>query len=106
MSDIRKNIDPYTQSAFSFDNRAKRFVWDLTWALLFRTSPRPLHGWRSFLLRCFGAKLGKGCHVYPRARIWAPWNLYMEDGASIGDDVSCYSMGEIRLGKKVTISFP
>jgi len=46
---------------------------------LFRFSPRPCFGWRRFLLRCFGAKLGRNVHVYPSATIYFPWNLEAGD---------------------------
>lgn len=104
MSSILEGIDPYTQPSFSLKNRLGRQVWDIVYTLFFRTSPRPLHAWRSFLLRCFGAKIGKDCHVYPKAKIWAPWNLVMEDHAGMADDVNCYSMAVISLGKKVVVS--
>ena len=104
MSVILKNIDPYTQPSFSVKNRLLRLVWAIVYVLFFQTSPRPFHAWRSFLLRCFGAKIGKGCHIYPKARIWAPWNLVMADYAGMADDVNCYSMAVVSLGKKVVVS--
>lgn len=104
MTAVLKNVDPYTQPSFSLQNRLARIAWGIVYTLLFRTSPRPLHSWRSFLLRFFGAKLGKGCHVYPKAQIWAPWNLVMADYAGIADDVNCYSIAVVSLGKKVVVS--
>lgn len=104
MSVILKDIDPYTQPSFSLKNRLARLVWAIVYTLFFQTSPRPFHAWRAFLLRCFGAKLGKGCHVYPKAKIWAPWNLVMEDHAGMADNVNCYSIAVISLGKKVVVS--
>jgi len=63
-----------------------------------------MHGWRAFILRCFGAKTGKGCHIYPKASIWAPWNLEIGDHASLADDVICSSMAKITIGKYAVIS--
>ena len=51
--------DPYLRPAFSFGDRLRRQSWNICWALLYRTSPRPLHSWRSFLLRQFGAAMGR-----------------------------------------------
>lgn len=98
------NIDTHTGASFSFQNRLARVVWNVTYTLLFRCSPRPLHNWRSFLLRCFGAKVGKGVHVYPNARIWAPWNLIIGDESGVGNGATLYSQGRISLGKRVVIS--
>lgn len=69
-----------------------------------RPSPRLPHGWQRFLLRLFGAKIGKGVHVDPGARVWAPWNLEMADHSSLADDVDCYSVERIRLGEHAVAS--
>jgi putative colanic acid biosynthesis acetyltransferase WcaF len=96
--------DPAVQPSFSVGNRVRRTIWNLTYAILFRPSPRPLHAWRAFLLRLFGAQIGRGCHVYPKVRIWAPWNLVVEDLAGVADDVTLYSMGKITLGERCVVS--
>src|SRR5262249_45626900 len=69
--------DPIGDSPHSLGNRLGRVLWAFTYTLLFRLSPRPLHRWRNLLLRLFGAKLHPTSRVYPRARVWAPWNLVM-----------------------------
>jgi putative colanic acid biosynthesis acetyltransferase WcaF len=56
------------------------------------------------VLRAFGARIGRHCHVYPSVRIWAPWNLEMGDQACLGRGVICYSMGTISLGPRVVVS--
>jgi putative colanic acid biosynthesis acetyltransferase WcaF len=58
--------------------------------LLMRPTPPPLHSWRCWLLRCFGACIAPGCHIYSDARIWAPWNLEMAAKACLGPRVICY----------------
>ena len=86
-----QTADPYLKPSFSLPNRVRRQAWSVCCALLFRTSPRPFHSWRAFLLRCFGAQLGPSCHFYPKARIWAPWNLVCADGVSLGDEAEIYN---------------
>ncbi len=90
--------------SFSMENRVARVAWGIVWGLLGRLSPRPLHAWRRFLLRCFGAEVGRGVHVYPRVRIWAPWNLEIGDLTGIGDGAILYSQGRIVIGQRVVIS--
>lgn len=79
-------------------------LWAAVYWPLFRLSPRPFHGWRSTLLRMFGARLGPNCHVYPGARIWAPWNLVCEDAVGIADGAVIYSAARIHLGSHSVIS--
>jgi putative colanic acid biosynthesis acetyltransferase WcaF len=102
--EITSNLDPYLKPAFSLRNRLARLLWGAVQATLFRWSPRPLHGWRTWLLRCFGARLGAGCHIYPRARIWAPWNLECESVVCIGDEAIVYNPALLRIGSHAIVS--
>jgi putative colanic acid biosynthesis acetyltransferase WcaF len=85
--------------------KALRQVWVVVYTVAFRSTPRGLlNGWRRFLLRAFGATIGKGCRIAPSCFVWAPWNLEMGDYSTLGDDVDCYSMNKIRIGSKVAVS--
>ena len=88
---------PNCSSAHSRSNQAARLLWGAVWLLLFRPSPRLFHGWRRFLLRLFGARIGTGSHVYPAARIWAPWNLEMGCTAAIADGAFIYNPDLVTL---------
>ena len=85
-------------------NRLGRVAWGLVRATLYRWSPKPLHRWRCFLLRCFGADIAAGAHPYPRARIWGPWNLTMAARSGLADDVDCYCVARITIGVDATVS--
>lgn len=82
---------------------AGRVLWGLC-RPLFRFSPRPLWGWRRFLLRLFGAEVGKQVNILPSVHIFIPWNLEIDDWSSIGFDALIYNLGPVHIGKKVTIS--
>ena len=82
---------------------AGRALWTLC-SPLFRWSPRPLWGWRRFLLRLFGAKIGKGVHFTPSCRVFIPWNLEIGSWSSVGFETIIYNLGEIIIGEHVTIS--
>lgn len=97
-------VHPSQRPSFSLGNRMARLAWGVTAALLFRLSPRPMHAWRALLLRSFGAKLGKGVHVYPKAKIWAPWNLVCADFAGIGDGAEIYNPAPMHFGEFCVIS--
>lgn len=97
-------IDPYLVPAFPFADRACRLLWSVCYVVLYRTSPRPMHAWRSFLLRLFGARLGPKCHFYPRGKVWAPWNLTCDEAACLGDDAEIYNPAPVHLGSHAIIS--
>lgn len=93
------------RSGFTAGDKLRRFAWELVWLLAFRPTPRwALHGWRRFLLRAFGARIGTGCRIAPSCRVWAPWNLSMGAFSALGDGVDCYSMDRITIGSKVAVS--
>jgi putative colanic acid biosynthesis acetyltransferase WcaF len=96
--------DPYLRPAFAASDRARRLVWNVCRALLYRPSPRPMHGWRAFLLRCFGAKLGPGCIFYPASKVWAPWNLECADSVVAADGVEIYNPAPMRFGSHAILS--
>lgn len=97
-------LDPYLAASTSLGSRVGRGLWGLVHLLLFRPSPRPAHAWRAMLLRLFGARLGPHCHVYPAARIWAPWNLVCEDAVCIADEAVVYNPATVLLRSHCVIS--
>jgi len=96
--------DPYLRASFSLQNRGLRAVWGLTYLLLFFPSPRPFHTWRAFLLRLFGARLGPKCRIYPRATIWAPWNLVCADAVVVANGAIIYNPAIVEIGSHAVIS--
>jgi putative colanic acid biosynthesis acetyltransferase WcaF len=96
--------DPYLRPAFSSSNRVRRVIWNFCRVLLYRTSPRPLHSWRSFLLRCFGATMGPNCHFYPGSKVWAPWNLTCADQVTAADGAEIYNPAPITFGSHAILS--
>lgn len=93
-----------TRAHVTFRLRARRFVWNIVWLLLYRPSPRPFHAWRRWLLRAFGARIAAGANPYASVRIWAPWNLTMEAGSCLGDAVDCYCVAPVTIGAHATVS--
>jgi putative colanic acid biosynthesis acetyltransferase WcaF len=98
------NADPYLRASFPLSNKLRRLVWNLCWLLFYRLSPRPLHAWRAFLLRAFGAKMGPNCHFYPGARIWAPWNLHCADQVTAADGAEIYNPAPMSFGSHAIVS--
>ena len=85
-------------------NKLLRFLWQLIYWGFFRPTPTHLHFWRTYLLRCFGAKIAPKAHVYPSAKVWAPWNLVMGIGSCLAENVDCYNVALVALGDGTTVS--
>ena len=93
-----------TKEKVSRRNRIRRAIWNTSWALLGSTSPTALHSWRCCLARIFGATIKHGVHIYPHVKIWAPWNLMMENRSCLANGVGCYNVAPITIGEDVVIS--
>jgi putative colanic acid biosynthesis acetyltransferase WcaF len=79
-------------------------LWWMVQSTLFSRSPQVLYGWRRFLLRLFGCRVGKGVLVRPSAEITYPWKVSIGDYSWIGDHVTLYSLGEIHIGANAVVS--
>jgi putative colanic acid biosynthesis acetyltransferase WcaF len=103
MTDIKEKSslgDP----VFSLSNKIIRVLWAIVYNCLFRFSPTSLFRYRAFILRLFGAKLGKGINIYPSVNIWLPSNLKMSSGSSLAPNVKIYNQGDIAIGCNTIIS--
>lgn len=96
--------DFYSEPTYSLANRAMRAVWILAWSVLYWPSPRPMHAWRRFLLRLFGARIGAGCRIYPNVRVWWPAHLECGELVTIADGVTVYNQHRIRIGTRAVVS--
>ena len=79
-------------------------LWWLVQSTLFAWSPQFMFGWRRFLLRLFGAKIGKKVLIRASVHVTYPWKLSIGDYSWIGDDVELYTLGNIEIGAHVVIS--
>lgn len=79
-------------------------LWWLVQALFFKTSLQFMYGWRRWLLKLFGAQIGKNVMLRPSMHIQFPWKVSIGDDSWIGDGVVLYSLGEIKIGENVVIS--
>lgn len=81
-----------------------RLLWEILRFPFFTCTPRLFWGWRRFVLRAFGAKIGRDVRLHPTVRIAVPWNLEIGDHVGIGENVVLYALGHITIGERATIS--
>ena len=99
------NLKNY-KNRHSLRSKVVRVAWNVTWALLFRPTPRGnlFRPWRIALLKLFGARVKWTSNVLPSCRIWQPWKLTMGDYACLSENVDCYTVDEIIIGNQATVS--
>lgn len=91
-------------SPWTFREKALRAVWMVVRAAFFRTSWHNWYAYRRWLLRLFGARIGRRVNIRPSVHIEIPWLLEMHDYSTLGDHAIIYNLGPIRIGKRVTVS--
>jgi len=85
-------------------NALKRFLWLYVNAVFFKTSLLPFSGLKVFLLRLFGARVGKNVTIKPCVNIKYPWFLTIGDETWIGENVWIDCLVMITIGQNVCLS--
>ena len=80
-----------------------KLIWEFFGKPLF-SSCFPGTYWRKFILRIFGAKIGKGGKLKINIKISEPWNLSIGDYCWIGEDVWIDNIAQVNIGNRVCIS--
>lgn len=82
----------------------KQLLWYFVNVFFFINPAFPFIGFKIFLLRCFGAKIGKGVIIKPNVNIKYPWKLIIGNFVWIGEKVWIDNLAEIKIGNNVCIS--
>lgn len=94
-----RNVSPYSRR-----EKVLRVLWGVVQGTLFRWSLHPAYRFRAFLLRLFGARVGKNVRVRRSVRIEIPWNLQLGDDVSVGDGATLYCLGPVEIGARSFVS--
>ncbi|MBO9635717.1 MAG: putative colanic acid biosynthesis acetyltransferase [Chitinophagaceae bacterium] len=85
-------------------SRIKQFCWYFVNVLFFINPLNPSTGLKRWLLKLFGAKLGKGIVIKPGVNIKYPWKLSVGDHSWIGEKVWIDNLAAIHIGANACIS--
>ena len=94
-----------SRSAFTKKTKIKLAIWLFIQGTLFRLTPQKLNKFRLWLLNIFGADIQMNCFVHPKATIYMPWNLTMENNSAIDFDTLIYCLDKVVIGDFVSISY-
>lgn len=105
-SDIKKvDFATYRQGNYKpGGTRVKRLLWYCINALVFKSYLLPLSGVKCFLLRLFGAQIGKQVVIKPNVNIKYPWKLEIGDHCWIGEEVWIDNLATVILENHVCLS--
>jgi putative colanic acid biosynthesis acetyltransferase WcaF len=64
----------------------------------------PISSLKVFVLKLFGAKIGKNVNIKPKVNIKYPWKLTIGDYTWIGEHVWIDNLDDVRIGKNCCLS--
>lgn len=98
-------LDTFSNSDFDKDaNIVKRILWFFLHAIFFESSWMHFISVKRFLLKAFGAKIGKGLIIKPSVRIKFPWKLKIGDHVWLGEGCWIDNLDHVKIGNNVCIS--
>ena len=100
-------VDLSRYSPGHFDRGAgvlKEALWIVVSLVLFRLCPFSFSALKCFILRAFGAQVGKNVTIKPQVKITFPWKLTVGDHVWFGEECWLLNLEHISIGSHVCIS--
>ncbi|PNW53110.1 UNVERIFIED_CONTAM: colanic acid biosynthesis acetyltransferase WcaF [Euhalothece sp. KZN 001] len=82
----------------------KQLFWYFIGCPLVRSYWLPVSGFKVFLLRLFGAKIGEGVRIKPGVLIKFPWRLSVGDYVWLGENLWIDNLAEVTIESHVCLS--
>jgi putative colanic acid biosynthesis acetyltransferase WcaF len=101
---MKTDLSSYHNSWYKPGPVLKRFFWHYVNTIIFKSGLFPFYGLKIFLLRCFGAKVGKGVFIKPFVNIKYPWFLMIGNFVWIGENVWIDNLANVVIGNNVCLS--
>jgi putative colanic acid biosynthesis acetyltransferase WcaF len=97
-------LNTYNNNWYNPGNVVKRALWYWFNAVFFKKSWNPGSSHKRFLLRLFGASVGKGVVIKPCVNIKYPWLLTIGNYTWIGENVWIDNLGKVTIGNNCCLS--
>jgi len=105
MQNNKTDLSKYNNSEYNpGKNAVVRILWYFINVLFFINPLNPISSLKVFLLKIFGAKIGKGVNIKPSVNIKYPWRLKIGDYSWIGENVWIDNLANVEIGKNCCIS--
>lgn len=98
------DLEHFSNNTYRPGSLFKRMAWHYCNAIFLKTGIFPFYGLKVFLLRLFGAKIGRGVLIKPYVNIKYPWFLEVGDHVWIGEGAWIDNLARVQIGDHVCIS--
>jgi putative colanic acid biosynthesis acetyltransferase WcaF len=85
-------------------SKLTQLIWYLISAVAYEGSLFPVYRSKIWVLRVFGAQIGRGVVIKPKVYIKYPWNLEVGNDVWIGEGVRIDNLALVKLGSNVCVS--
>jgi putative colanic acid biosynthesis acetyltransferase WcaF len=104
-SERKVDLNIYDNSWYSPKaGRIKQTLWYFVNALFFINPLNPFSGIKVFLLKLFGAKLGRKVLIKPAVSVKYPWLLEIGDHSWVGEQVWIDNLVKVKIGRNCCLS--
>ena len=101
---MKVDLSKYNNSFYNQGSFLKRTTWYFVNLFILKSGIFPFYSLKTFLLRLFGAKIGKGVVIKPHVNIKYPWLLEINDYCWIGENVWIDNLDQVSIGSNVCVS--
>lgn len=85
-------------------NKLVQLIWYVVNATFVNSYLMPISQFKVFILRLFGAKIGKSVNIKPKVNIKYPWKLTIGDYTWIGENVWIDNLEKVTIGESCCLS--
>ena len=100
----KTDLSKYDNTWYHPGKKAVCVLWYFVNVVFFVSHIIPLSGLKVWLLKLFGAKVGRSVVIKPGVNIKYPWKLVIGDYSWIGEDVWIDNLDQVIIGSNVCIS--
>lgn len=101
---LKTDLSKYDNSWYEPGSFVKRTIWYFINAIFLNSSLFPSSSLKRFLLKLFGARIGKGVIIKPNVNIKFPWKLKIGNHTWIGEGVWIDNLSDVIIGNNVCLS--
>ena len=101
---LKSDFSKFNNKDFYPGNLILRILWYFFSLIFFKSSWLPFTFIKVFILRIFGAKIGKSVVIKPSVNIKYPWKLSLANHVWIGENVWIDNIDNVVIGNNVCIS--
>ncbi len=81
-----------------------QLIWYYCNAIFLNSHLIPVSFFKVFILKLFGAKIGRGVNIKPKVNIKYPWKLTIGDYSWIGENVWIDNLAQVTIGTNCCLS--